>query len=298
MSPAAFAHKYANNRVLHGTLANLPADASSGFGTGCQYINMETGDTYINLGTTSHAIFRCNGVNWFQLTDYFPLKPGVNGNRDVPAGDTYNTAQMQLGLDKHPHFELLGLNMTSALCTHAAGGGITLTTAGGATDGAILLPHLNTTFTAWATSAWNTDRELRYQVRVEVDTLIADETIHAGFKLTNTPTIATDNDQTFFRFKDDATGALGLWQVTDSNNNTDTSASTGVTVVASTAYVLTIQVDTSKVPRYYVNGVLKNTGVALKANTALIPYVGILSDTSATAKAVTIRSITCGQSYA
>lgn len=290
------------NQYLATPGTSPPAFGSAGYRPGHTFVHNITGTRYINIGTYAYSMHVAEGVNRHTLRTNFPTRPGINANKAVPAGDTYNSAQMQLGLDKSADFEILGTNMTSALVTFTSGGGITLTTAGAATDSAILLPHLDTDLSPWTAAAWNTDRELSFRARIETDALIADETIWAGFKLTNTATTATDNDQVMFRFKDDASS--GVWQAISSDDDRsgtatddDVTATSGA-VAISTAYDLLIQLDGNRVPRFYINGVLKATGLALNSNITLIPYIGILSDTSATAKVLKVRSLECGCSYA
>lgn len=293
MSPAAFNHKYANNRQVHGTLANLPADASSGFGPGCQYINSETGDTYVNLGTASHAMFRCPGVNRYVLTENFLQRPALKAILD-------GTGVVADAVANH-NFAIIGTNMTTALVTHALAGGITITTAGADADSSIVLPSLSTDQTAWSAAGWNTDYEPSFEATVLTGSAVTATTIWAGFKTTNTPVIATDNNQAMFRFTSVLLDAAvsAYWQTIDTNNNVaDNTNVTTLAVAAATSYRLRIQVDTTLIPRYYVNGVLLATGLALKAATTLIPYVGILaSGTAPGAKALTVRSLTCGQSF-
>jgi hypothetical protein len=281
--------------ALRGPIADLPAFGATGYPAGHVFINEHTGDVYENIGGLEYSLHVCPGVNRHVFDDNFRLRPGINANKAVPAGDTYNTAQMQLSLDKSPDWELLGANMTSALCTFADGGGITLTTAGAATDAAILLPHLDTGLTPFTAAKWNTNDEISFETTIKTDALIADETLWAGFKLTNTPVTATDDDQCFFRFI--AGTNSGKWQVIDSNTGTDNAQDSGVTVAASTVYKLKLIVDGARVPRYFINDAFVKKGSALKADVDLIPYIGLLSDTSATAKAVTVRRVRIGKSF-
>ena len=97
------------------------------------------------------------------------------------------------------NFEVLGTNMTSELCTFNTSGGITMTTAGGANDQAILAPHLDTNQTSWTSTLFGTHNELEFQTSVSIDS-ISNSTFWVGLKLTNTPVIATDADQAFFVF--------------------------------------------------------------------------------------------------
>lgn len=278
-----------------GAIGDLPAFSATDYPAGHEFRNDATGDLYRNIGTREYGLHVCPGINRFELDELFLLKPGINADRDVPAANTYNTAQMQLGIDRNAHWEVLGTNAVSADCAFADGGGLTISSHGAATDSTILTPHLNSAVSAFAAAKWNTEDEITFETTIVTDTLIADETIWAGFKLTNTPVTATDNDQVMFRFKDDASS--GVWQCIDSNNNTDNVQASTVTVAASTVYNLKIVVDGSRIPRYFINGAFAKKGSALKADTDLIPYLGILSDTSATVKALKVRRIRVGKTY-
>lgn len=114
---------------------------------------------------------------------------------------------------------------------------------------------------------------------------IADMTIWAGLKLTNTSVTATDNDQAFFRYAS-ATNS-GKWQAINSIDGTDTATDSGVTVAATTFYRLRVNIDSSRIARFYINGTLVATSAALKDATDLIPYIGVQANTGA-AKAINI----------
>jgi len=229
------------------------------------------------------------GTRRLMWREQFLRRPGINANKAVPAGDTYNTAQMQLALDKHSDWELLGTNMTSALCTFAAGGGITLTTAGAANDQAILLPHLDTDLSPFTAIKWNTLDEVGAEFDLKIGASVASATIWAGFKLTNTPVVATDNDQMFVRY-DSATNS-GQWQAIGSYGGTDLTINSPVAVAASTEYKIGIRVDADRYPMFFVNErLIGKLSHALTTDTDLIPYVGVMA-TATGAKALTVREI-------
>ena len=82
-------------------------------------------------------------------------KPGLNA-------DILSTTEATREI-ADPYFEVLGTNMTSALCTFNAEGGVTLTTAGADADQAILAPHLDANQSAWTSHTWGTDRETYWE---------------------------------------------------------------------------------------------------------------------------------------
>lgn len=235
----------------------------------------------------------------YVLRENFALRPGLNANRDVPAGDTYNTAQMQLGIDKNPNFEVLGTNATSALVTHSTSGGLTLTTAGASGDQIIILPHLNSAVSAWNVTQWSTDKSITFETVIVTGANITAATIWAGFKLTNTSVVATDDDQVFFRYQD--TQNSGKWQIIHSRGGTDTTTNTSLTAVAvSTKYRLRLALNSARQPRFWINDqeVLYNglgsVFPALTASVNLIPYVGVQAGAAA-AKAIDLRGLICSR---
>lgn len=243
-----------------------------------------------NLGVLATALDRLT------LVEQFLTRPGINADKDAAGSDTYNSTDAQLFIDKNDSFEVLGTNATSALVTHSALGGVTLTTAGASGDQIILAPHLNSGFTLWTAATWGTGARPAYGTRVYAGSNIASATYWAGLKLTNTSVTATDNDQVFFRYQDSVNS--GKWQAVYSVGGTDYELDTGVTVAASTAYKLEINVDADRIARFYINDQLVNTAsVALTASTNLIPYVGVQAGAAA-AKALSVRAIVCSKDFA
>lgn len=228
------------------------------------------------------------------LEERFLKRPGLNANQDPSGSDTYNTAQAILIVDKNHDFEILGTNMTSALVTFAATGGITLTTAGASADQGILLPHLNTGASQWTGVQWNSDQTPTFETVLVTGANITAVTLWAGYKLTNTPVVATDNDQAFFRYDD--TVNSGRFQCVASNNGTDVVVDSGISVAVSTQYHLRVEIDSDHTVHFMINGneVVTIVSGAKAAVTGLIPYVGIMANASA-AKALTVRGIRCSR---
>ncbi len=195
-------------------------------------------------------------------------KPGLNG--DMASG-TEATREIA-----DPDFEILGTNGTSALCTYYAEGGIKLATAGADGDEEILLPHLDTSQSAWAQVTWGTDKKTEWEAHIKTGSSIAACIIWAGLKLTNTEVTVTDANQVFFRYESDVND--GEWQAISSIANVDDAHDTGLVVAANTEYHLRIAIDASRVARMYINGVLVETTGALTDAIDLIPYIGVAED--------------------
>ena len=276
-----------------GPQADLPAFGSAGIPTGHLFQHTVIPKLFTNIGSECYAMHVCEGVNRLVLVERFLQVPGLHADRDAAAANTYATATCQLNLDKNPNFEILGTNHSDDDVTFADGGGITMETDGAAADQIILLPHLNTGATAWTAAKWNTDDEISFETVIKTGATVATMKIHAGFKLTNVQDRTTNDDQVLFAF---TTASDTRWQCVGSNTGVDDVRDSGVKVEAATSYHLLLVVDGKRVPRFYINGARVATGAALKANTDLIPYIGV-HDLGGAAKKITVRGLACGKSY-
>lgn len=201
----------------------------------------------------------------------FRRNPGINAD---------------IGIAYNQDFEVLGTNAVSASVTAYAEGGITLTSAGAATDSVIILPHLDTQQSLWAGVTWGTDQQTQWGCWIRTAASITNCTFWAGLKLTNTPVVATDNDQVFFRYQN---GTNTNWQCISSVGNSDTTTDSGVALAVNTNYRLWITIDSSRVARFFIDGALVHTTGALTDATDFKPYIGVLSATDATAKTLYLR---------
>lgn len=186
------------------------------------------------------------------------------------------------------NFETLGTSGVSADHTFNANGGFNLASHGGATDSAILLPHLDAKQTVWSTSGlFLPSNTPKIGWKFKTDSALTNTTIWCGLKLTNTPTIATDNDQILIKY---INGTDTNWQSTYSIAGTDVTADTGIAVAASTVYNIWIEIGTggTGIGTLWINKTKVLTTTALTASAALIPYLGVLSATDATAKKVIV----------
>lgn len=193
-------------------------------------------------------------------------------------------------------FEVLGTNMTSALCTYNAEGGIKLTTAGADNDQGILVPHLLTNGSPWTAITWGTDQETEWEAHLKSGSSIASTILWAGLKLTNTPTAATDNDSVYVRYQNAVNS--GKWQALYSINNVDTAVDAGITVAADTEYHVKIKIDASRIARVSINGLVVATSTALTDATDFIPYVGVMASGAAAAKSLLVFGQAISRKYA
>lgn len=216
------------------------------------------------------------------LDSNFNKLPQLVGVASPPAADTYNTATMLAALQASQDFQVLGTNAVSADVTLNAGGGCTLSTHGAAADSTILLPHLTAGFSSWTKVTWGTDQSVRYEATIRTDLTAASVTntvIWCGLKLTNTPTIATDDDQIYVLYDSSVdTNFRAIFSIANVDNNTTSST---VTIAQSTKYHIVIAIDSSRIGRVWINGTLICTTTALTTAVNFIPYIGVKHLTTA-----------------
>lgn len=218
-----------------------------------------------------------DSTRWnFRDTNFAGPKPNIAG--DSPVG----------------LWKLSGTNMTSALATFAAGGGLTLTTAGASADKAFLEPNSSTY--GPLVGALVSDNSPRFRAIIKTGSSVASVAICAGLKLTATDVLATDDDQAYFRYLSSENS--GAWQFVTSRAGTDTTTVApsytrqGAAVAANTLYVLDVVVNADRTVQGYVNGApISNVALpALTTAIAFIPVIGCAATASA-AKAISIKDV-------
>lgn len=195
--------------------------------------------------------------NRYELVDKFKRLPQANASISV----VYN-------LD----FEILGTGASDDDVTfNTTTAGILLTTDSSASQQVIVLPHLDTSQTAWTQTKWGTENQVIWECLLRTGASVASIVIWAGLKLTNTSAVATDNDQAFFRFD----GNVANWEPTYSIGGTDTELNSGVAVSANTTYHLRIEIDADRKAHFFINDDEVGVSTALTNDVDLIPYVGV-----------------------
>ncbi len=281
-----------------GVLASYPVTASKG------RLNIAATD---NIGNTNNNITNEAMVTTRTFTIPEPGRPAANFMLNTPAEryelswvagqrgkpgvntdvDSATPATMAIA---DPDFELLGANAVSSDSAYFAEGGITISSHGGGTDATILVPHVDTSQSAWSSVTWGTDNEVIWECRIRTGAAITLTTIWAGLKLTNTEVSDTNDDQVFFRYQNGVNS--GKWQcVSDVGGAALVEADSGAAAVAiNTDYHLAIVFDAAGEATMYIDGVLVETAPSFTgAHADLIPYIGIL-EAEASAKNLTIRS--------
>ena len=252
----------------------------------------------------------------YYLHEGFKQRPALNAVATAPLTDADATAAANDAIIiargiANRDFEVLGTNMTTALCTfNATAAGIVLTTAGADADQAIVAPHLDTNQTAWQVTEWGTENQVEWECSLNTNA-IDNQKLWAGLKLTNDQLVATDANQAFFKFQTDATNSEAFTDFTllhfvYSVADTDYISALPITVAANTIYHLKISIDSDRKAAIFVDGVQYNvtttsgstggtavtTGTtktaALTDNIDLIPYIGIEAGAAA-AEAVDVH---------
>jgi hypothetical protein len=279
------------------------------FEPGFMGLESNTGRWMVNIGgaTAAHpAHFTDYWINRYMLEERFSQRPLLAIARDAAAA--YSEATIQGHLWSNPHFALTGTNAADSCVTFADGGGITLTTTTTANDQCIVGPvaqAASTTQSAWAAAKFNTLDQPTFETIIKTGAAVTQMTLAMGFKLTSTPTLATDNDQAIFHVT--GTTTAGSMTYCSSNAGTDTQVtaptivqqgstrlSPGLTV--STVYRPIIRVDLNRYPHFYLNGYYLGRGAQLASDVDLIPFISLQTLTTA-ARSVTIRGLRCSKLY-
>jgi len=199
--------------------------------------------------------------------EWMACKIGIN--EDI---DEVYTNEIARSLSKD--FELLGTGAVTTCSTYSTtDAAMLLTTETSDNDQCILLPHLDSEQTPWSEILWGTENQVIWEGAIKTPASVDNLLLWAGLKLTNTPTIATDEDQVFFRYSTEDSDTR--WIVESSIDGTDTATDSGVTVEAETIYRFKIEIDSSRKAHCYINDVLVYVTAALTNDVDFIPYIGI-----------------------
>ncbi len=212
-----------------------------------------------------------DNINRYVLEEYFSQAPGINA-------DLASTTE-SVNTPVNKHFEIKGTGGTSALATFSTTlGALTLTTDTSSADQMIVAPHLDTKQTAWTGILWGTENQVNWEAVVRTGASIADITLWAGLKLTDTETIITDADQVYFRF--DSTDDTN-WNVISSIGGTDIATDSNVVVAADTTYHFKVKIASDRTATIFIDNNKIFTTAALTDDVSFIPYIGVQTDTTA-----------------
>lgn len=170
-------------------------------------------------------------------------KPGLNA--DITSTDE---AVREIA---DPMFEVLGANMTSALCTHRAEGGILLTTAGTDNDQCFLLAHQNTSQSIW-NKTWDTTLSWEWEMLMKTGSAITTVAYIIGMKSDRDEGV-NDADLAVLNFNTDD-GDTNWGFVSQENNTGGTDVDTTIAVAANTTYHLALKCTHEQIVEAYING--------------------------------------------
>lgn len=227
------------------------------------------------------------------LVEWFQQRPAI-------AADIANNNASKV-------MELIGTNSTSALANYATGGGVSIATAGAVADQALIRGNTtgaDNSQSPWTGTTWSTSDSLLFKANVRVvDT--ANLRIGAGMKLSLNAGATlldsgTDADQAWFVYDNPGAGfganSATNWTCHASIGGVDTDTDTTVAVSAAN-WRLVISVDSSRVCRFYLNGVLRHTTAALTAAAAFLPFVGIQQTAGAVARSLIVQRMGISKLY-
>ena len=210
----------------------------------------------------------------YVLDENYPHVPGLNADIAPASAPNASAAELALMMAKNKCFEVLGTSAVSADITFATTvGAVELKTHGADNDQVIILPHLDTGQTAWSGVKWGTENETIWECVIKTSDVTTGVLIWAGLKLTNTPTVATDADQAYFRFSTDDSDTN--WEIVNSVGGTDTTHDSGVAVSASTVYYFRIEIDSDRKAHYFIDNKEVYVSGAMTNDKDFIPYVGV-----------------------
>ncbi len=211
--------------------------------------------------------------------------PGVNGDIGHATESTREPAD--------PNWQVEGASMTSTLATYNAEGGITLTTAGADADYGILTPHDDTKQSAWAQMTWGTDRKVHFATVIKTGAALTTCILFLGLKLTNVHTVATDNDQVYFRSVNGA-----AWTAVDSSGGVDVQTASEIIPAINSVYRFRIEIDASRHAHFFINDVPVAQSQTLAPAVDFKPYIGVYDNGGGAARAITVYGVKMSRDYA
>jgi len=215
---------------------------------GTETITIGNQNTLPDVNFDTPGMIECNSVDFTDrlvLTERFYRRPAIQA--DI-ANDSANKV-MAAG----------GTNMTSALCTFIAGGGLQLQTAGALNDQAIIYGEQTAGQSIWHSTTWLSSMEPIFKFNCRgSDT--ANIRVQGGCQLTTALDDTTDAQKIIVRFdsSDGVTSAVN-WVVCSSAGGVDALEDTGVAYTNNVNYRIVISVSAARQCSVFINGALVST---------------------------------------
>lgn len=178
--------------------------------------------------------------------------------------------------------EITGSNVLRTDTLHDISGAVRMLNAtGGGDDSVVFGGHEDANQSGWGVWTWGTNQETEFETLITLGPSLVDAVVFAGLKLTNADAVGSDNDEAYLFTDDDGTGT-GAWQAIFSAGANDTIRDLLIVPDISTMWHIAVRFDKDEVCRMYLNDALV-ASQSFKGNTVdLIPFVGVVEDTSGT----------------
>ena len=237
--------------------------------------------------------------NRIVLYENFLQAPKLNADLVLPTGSASGpTSGAFLAFNNaNKNFELLGTNAISTCTALSTSGGFTMTTTTSSSDSCITLAHLTTPVTSWTSTLWDTAKSPTFEAGIQTGATVTSYTAWLGLKLTNTSAAATDDDSVFFEV---ISGTSTTWNYCFSIANVDVSypipSYIFPVLTASTFTKFRIEVYADRTHMGFINdkAIAGTPFGALTSLTTLLPYVGVLTNTTA-ARALDLKYLECSR---
>ena len=241
------------------------------------------------LENTPYGLFN----DRYELFEPFAKRPVLAATLDP---STINQAAVRLLTGANKDWIISGTNAANAGSALNVDGGVKLDTAGADDDQIILSPASAINSIAqspWRAVEWEPEHEVRFAALIELPS-VADVLVHVGLGLTAALDLTTDADQAKFQFSTEGSTSTSNWTAATSIGGTDDETATDEAPEASKTIRLEVRTSSSRVPRFYINGLKVHTGSALTAGANLIPFLGIQA-LAGSAKSILVRGIRCSR---
>ena len=237
-----------------------------------------------------------NELARWKFVDHFIKKPHLTADYLITS-TAPTLAQMALILAANPDWEVLGDGATTALVTHATGGGLKLQTDTTSEDQTYVTNHKIKTNTFVTGIDLATQDQVAYFAKIMTGPAITLQTIFHSLRLTMPAAafdITTDADRIEIYYQ---ASTSANWQCGYSVAGTDYTLDSGVKVALSTSYTLGVFIDASRMPHFSIDGDEVAVGTnAMTTNIDLLPFTGIETNTGA-AKYMFLRNVALSKDH-
>ena len=234
----------------------------------------------------------------YELADMFTQAPVRDADWDF-ADDPVTLAVYQIYARANPNWAITGAGpVLAADQVLNVDGGVLFETDNTDNDQCIVFPRgdINSIVsTAWRVMTLEPQHEARFQAIIEIPA-ITNITLQFGLGLLANLELGgatqTDDDQAKIQFSTEGAVSTVNWTAMESVGGTDTETLlTGNAVAATKTYNLEVQYGSTRIARFYIDGVLKHTAAAAHTAAALLHPVFGIQALATGAKSCIVRGI-------